>query len=204
MSFQRRPHPLETRRPPSPKNPFSRPMCKAMGRPPDLPTAYRWRVDGESLLGIAHQFAVSSLLPEVQNQLRSPSIDLEKLSSYSLNMPRRKAGTLLPLEVRILEIAQKAQSDGTLMYGFALASALSEDGGKTLTSHGTLYKALARLADGGLLETEWEDPEKAELEGRPRRRLYRISSMGSGALNAAHTAPAVSARPMPALRPVQP
>lgn len=119
-------------------------------------------------------------------------------------MPRRKAGTLLPLEVRILEIAQKAQADGTPVYGFALASALSEDGGKSLTAHGTLYKALGRLADVGLLETEWEDPETAEAEGRPRRRLYRISLRGSAALTAAQTAPAERARPLPTLRPVQP
>jgi PadR family transcriptional regulator, regulatory protein PadR len=119
-------------------------------------------------------------------------------------MPRRKAGTLLPLEVRILETAQKAQSDGTPMYGFALASALSEDGGKALTGHGTLYKALGRLADAGLLETEWEDPDMAEAEGRPRRRHYRISSRGSAALTATQTAPAARSRPVPTLRPVQP
>lgn len=111
---------------------------------------------------------------------------------------------MLPLEVRILGVARKAQSDGTPMYGFALASALSDDGGKSLTGHGTLYKALGRLADAGLLETEWEDPEKAEAEGRPRRRLYRISSRGSAALLAAQTPPAVSARPLPTFRPVQP
>ncbi|PNI09510.1 hypothetical protein CXX84_04460 [Arthrobacter sp. AFG7.2] len=119
-------------------------------------------------------------------------------------MPRRKAGTLLPLEVRILEIARKAQSDGNPMYGFALASALSDDAGKSLTSHGTLYKALGRLADAGLLETEWEDPEIAEAEGRPRRHLYRISLRGSAALIEARTVPAVSARPLSTLRPVQP
>lgn len=119
-------------------------------------------------------------------------------------MPRRKAGTLLPLEVRILETAQKAQSDGTPMYGFALASALSEDGGKALAGHGTLYKALGRLADAGFLETEWEDPDVAEAEGRPRRRLYRISSRGSAALTVTQTAPAAPDRPLPTLRPVQP
>ncbi|MBT2531344.1 helix-turn-helix transcriptional regulator [Arthrobacter sp. ISL-48] len=118
-------------------------------------------------------------------------------------MPRRKEGTLLPLEVRVLEIAQQAHSKRTPMYGFALASALSEDGGKSLTGHGTLYKVLARLADAGLLETEWEDPDIAEAEHRPRRRLYRISSQGTTALSAAHKAPATTPHPITILRPVQ-
>lgn len=119
-------------------------------------------------------------------------------------MPRRKEGTLLPLEVRVLEIAQQAHAKHTPLYGFALASALSEDGGKSLTGHGTLYKALARMADAGLLETEWEDPEIAEAERRPRRRLYRMSSKGTAALRAAQTAQATANRPLPTLRPVQP
>lgn len=119
-------------------------------------------------------------------------------------MPRRKPGTLLPLEVRVLEVAKQSQSDRTPMYGFALASALSEDGGKSLAGHGTLYKALGRLADAGLLETEWEDPENAEAEGRPRRRLYRISSKGIAALGAAGAVHATTARRLPTLRPVQP
>ena len=107
------------------------------------------------------------------------------------------------MEVRVLEIAQQAQSDGEPMYGFALASALSEDGGKSLTGHGTLYKALARMADAGLLDTEWEDPAIAEAEGRPRRRLYRISPNGVAALTTARTATARTLRPLPTLRPVQ-
>jgi PadR family transcriptional regulator, regulatory protein PadR len=119
-------------------------------------------------------------------------------------MPRRKAGTLLPLEVRVLEIAQQAQSKRAPMYGFALANALSGDGGKALTGHGTLYKALARMTEAGLLETEWEDPDVAEAERRPRRRLYRISSKGAAALSAAQTVQATAPRPATVLRPVQP
>lgn len=119
-------------------------------------------------------------------------------------MPRRIAGTLLPLELRVLEIARDAESDRKPMYGFALASALSGDGGKSLTGHGTLYKALARMAEAGLLETEWEDPEIAETERRPRRRLYRISSKGVAALHASHPGPATTPRPLATLRPVQP
>jgi PadR family transcriptional regulator, regulatory protein PadR len=119
-------------------------------------------------------------------------------------MPRRKEGTLLPLEARVLEIAEQEHSQQTPLYGFALASALSEDGGKSLAGHGTLYKALARMTEAGLLETEWEDPEIAEAERRPRRRLYRISSAGTAALRSAQPVTATKPRPLPTLRPVQP
>ena len=55
-------------------------------------------------------------------------------------------------------------------------------GAGRLTAHGTLYKALGRLADAGLLEYRWEDAEPALAEGRPRRRLYQITSAGQRAL----------------------
>jgi DNA-binding PadR family transcriptional regulator len=51
-----------------------------------------------------------------------------------------------------------------------------------LTAHGTLYKALGRLADSGLLEHRWEDAEAALAEGRPRRRLYRLTGQGQRSL----------------------
>ena len=72
------------------------------------------------------------------------------------------------------------------MYGFAVARALRDHAGAhRLTAHGTLYKALGRLAAGGLLESRWEEPDVALAEGRPRRRLYRISGVGQHALAAA-------------------
>lgn len=117
-------------------------------------------------------------------------------------MGRRKQGSLLHLEVRILQIAQELESKGDHVYGFALASALSADDGKALTSHGTLYKALARMTESGLLEAEWEDPEIAEKERRPRRRFYRITGAGKTALRAVPSGAAVSGLGQ-ALRPVQ-
>ena len=95
-------------------------------------------------------------------------------------MPRRKAGVLLPLEISILEHGIAADS----FYGFALARSLADDGA-ALTAHGTLYKALARMTEAGLLTAEWEDHAPAEAEGRPRRRLYRVSGEGAKALAAA-------------------
>ena len=99
-------------------------------------------------------------------------------------MPRRKAGSVLPLELAILEHGAATET----FYGFALARSLS-DGDSALTAHGTLYKALARMTEAGLLSAEWEDHSPAEAEGRPRRRLYRVTGEGARALAAAHATP---------------
>lgn len=107
-------------------------------------------------------------------------------------MPRRKPGTLLPLELRILAAGLDLQRGGDPFHGFALAAELSHDGtdARPLTAHGTLYKALGRLAEAGLLTAEWEDPAIAATEGRPRRRLYTVTADGVVALAAARaTAP---------------
>ena len=40
---------------------------------------------------------------------------------------------------------------------------------------GTMYPILIRLADQGLLETDWEQPQGL---GRPPRHLYRLSAEG--------------------------
>lgn len=75
-------------------------------------------------------------------------------------------------------------SDGDF-YGFALAKALAGRNGEGLTAHGTLYKALARMTDAGLLDASWEDAALAEAAGRPRRRLYTVSGEGIRAHQAA-------------------
>jgi DNA-binding PadR family transcriptional regulator len=95
---------------------------------------------------------------------------------------RRKKGTLLPVEVEILLAAAQARTtDDGWIHGFRLAKTLQGDSGR-LTAHGTLYKALGRLTTAGLLDDQWEDPETALAEGRPRRRLYQISGAGLAAL----------------------
>jgi PadR family transcriptional regulator, regulatory protein PadR len=92
-------------------------------------------------------------------------------------MPRRKPGTLLPLELEILDVALTTQLADEAFHGFGLAQAMREQtGARSLTAHGTLYKALGRLEDFGLLTSRWEDPA---VEGRPRRRLYELTSRGS-------------------------
>jgi PadR family transcriptional regulator PadR len=94
-------------------------------------------------------------------------------------MPRRKPGTLLPLEAEILEAAlSEARAGRATFHGFALAQAMREQGGsRALTGHGTLYKALGRLEEFGLLSSRWEDAEAAD--GRPRRRLYELTGEGA-------------------------
>ncbi len=93
-------------------------------------------------------------------------------------MPRRKPGTLLPLETEILDVALSIVRSGeATFHGFGLAQTMREQArSRSLTAHGTLYKALSRLEEFGLLSSRWEDA--AEAEGRPRRRLYELTGEG--------------------------
>jgi PadR family transcriptional regulator PadR len=95
-------------------------------------------------------------------------------------MPRRKPGTLLPLETEILELALSMLHAGhATFHGFGLAQTMREQSGsRSLTAHGTLYKALSRLEEFGLLTSRWEDVAAA-AEGRPRRRLYELTGEGA-------------------------
>jgi PadR family transcriptional regulator PadR len=92
---------------------------------------------------------------------------------------RRKSGTLLPLETEILEAALTMLRSGqTTFHGFGLAQTMREQSrSRSLTAHGTLYKALSRLEEFGLLSSRWEDA--AAVEGRPRRRLYELTAEGA-------------------------
>jgi DNA-binding PadR family transcriptional regulator len=97
---------------------------------------------------------------------------------------RRKPGAVLPLEAAILAAAVELTAAGTSRFhGFLLAKHVRDvEGAKLLTAHGTLYKALGRMEKAGLLASEWEDPDAAADEGRPRRRLYEITAAGRVAL----------------------
>lgn len=93
-------------------------------------------------------------------------------------MPPRKPGTLLPLEAEILTTALAMHRGGqATFHGFGLAQAMREHrGSRSLTAHGTLYKALSRLEELELLTSKWE--EAAAAETRPRRRLYTLTGRG--------------------------
>jgi PadR family transcriptional regulator PadR len=113
-------------------------------------------------------------------------------------MPRRKPDTLLPLESEILAAALSMLREGhAAFHGFGLAQTMREQSGaRALTGHGTLYKALGRLEEFGLLASRWEDA--AAAEGRPRRRLYALTGQGA---RVAEQAVAAKAGPAGAPRP---
>ncbi|MFN0093984.1 MAG: PadR family transcriptional regulator [Dehalococcoidia bacterium] len=112
---------------------------------------------------------------------------------------RRKPGTLLPLEVSILEAALLLRAGGGAeFHGYLIASKVKEHAdSRSLTAHGTLYKALERMQTAGLIASRWEDPQLAAAEERPRRRLYHVTPIGELAFADARAAQRAAA---PAVR----
>jgi DNA-binding PadR family transcriptional regulator len=100
---------------------------------------------------------------------------------------QRKKGTLTTIEVRILSAALQLRASGLRqVHGFRLAQAMQEEHEfARRPAYGTLYRALDRMADMGLLESSWEDPNVAADLGRPRRRFYEVTAAGEVALAAA-------------------
>ena len=105
---------------------------------------------------------------------------------------RRKAGSLVPLELAICVCALDFLRDGAAeFHGYAMARHLGDLGdSRLLTAYGTLYRALSRLAAMGLLESRSEDPEIPARENRPGRRLYTITAAGAAAVREARVASA--------------
>ena len=69
-----------------------------------------------------------------------------------------------------------ALADGEVLHGYAIMQAVSErSGGRETILPGTLYAALARMVDDGLVE-ELAGP--IEASGGPPRRYYRRTSFG--------------------------
>lgn len=88
------------------------------------------------------------------------------------------------MEVAILRAAVGLRANGVQeFHGFMIAKEMVDRrDSRRLTGHGTLYKALDRLREMGFLVDRWEDPMIAAEEGRPRRRLYRVTVPGQQAL----------------------
>ena len=86
----------------------------------------------------------------------------------------------MPLERAICETAAALHRSGDEeFHGYELAKRLGEYGDrKLLTAYGTLYRALGRMEQMGLLESRWEDPEIPARENRPGRRLYHLTAAG--------------------------
>jgi len=64
-------------------------------------------------------------------------------------------------------LAEFLHGEGEWRYGYDISR-------NTGLKSGTLYPILMRLAEHGMLETSWE----AQVEGRPPRHLYKITSDG--------------------------
>ena len=82
---------------------------------------------------------------------------------------------LVDLEVDILGVGIELQAEhfGDF-YGFALAKRIADrPGASALTAYGTLYKALSRLAERGLVESEWETRHRGTRAARSCRSTAR-------------------------------
>jgi hypothetical protein len=112
---------------------------------------------------------------------------------YTLRV-RRKAGTVLPVELELLDAAIELKSSGTAeFHGFLIAHEMRDrSGAKDLIAYGNLYRILERMEKAGWLESKWEDPAVATEERRPRRRLYRLTGQG---IAASQHSEAVTVRP---------
>jgi DNA-binding PadR family transcriptional regulator len=107
-----------------------------------------------------------------------------------LHFVRRKLGSLVALEVEILDALLRLRMRGEReAHGFLIATEIRRPSGdhRRLTAYGTLYRALDRLVDTGMIVSRWEDPETAARAGRPRRRYHRITAAGEAALIDAST-----------------
>ena len=111
---------------------------------------------------------------------------------------RRKPGSLVPLELAICSAALALRDRGmNQFHGYLLAKEMKDaSDARLLTAYGTLYRALGRLEQMGLMTSEWEDPQIPADANRPRRRLYAITPNGQAAVaNAAPSSPAPLAVP---------
>jgi DNA-binding PadR family transcriptional regulator len=97
---------------------------------------------------------------------------------------RRKAGSLVPLELAICTAALELRVRGIEQFhGYLIAKEIKDASDvKLLTAYGTLYRALGRLEQMGLMTSAWEDPQIPADENRPRRRLYAITPDGQTAV----------------------
>ena len=105
---------------------------------------------------------------------------------------RRKPGQLVPLERAICDAALDLRERGAdTFHGYELAKTLRRvPDAPLITAFGTLYRALARLEQMGLVESRWE--ESAPDHNRPRRRLYTLTAAGAAAADAARRAAATA------------
>lgn len=88
----------------------------------------------------------------------------------------RDPDALLPLKQATYQILL-ALGDGESRHGYAVMQAIAEiTGGRETILPGTLYAALARMVDEGLVEES--APRADDVSGGPPRRYYKRTSFG--------------------------
>jgi DNA-binding PadR family transcriptional regulator len=88
----------------------------------------------------------------------------------------RDPATLLPLKQATYQILL-ALDEGELLHGYAIMQAISDmTSGRDTILPGTLYAALARMVDDGLVEES--APREVDSSGGPPRRYYRRTKFG--------------------------
>jgi DNA-binding PadR family transcriptional regulator len=102
---------------------------------------------------------------------------------------RRKANSLVGFERQLLMAALAlAEAGQPEFYGYAIARDLADaTEARRLVGHGTLYRALDRLEEFGMLASRLEDADDAAQQARPRRRLYWLTAEGEMAAQTART-----------------
>jgi DNA-binding PadR family transcriptional regulator len=95
---------------------------------------------------------------------------------YPMRRLTRDPEALLPLKQATYQILL-ALGDGESRHGYAVMQAIAEiTGGRETILPGTLYAALARMVDEGLVEES--EPRADEVSGGPPRRYYKRTSFG--------------------------
>ena len=90
--------------------------------------------------------------------------------------PSKDPATLIPLKHSIYRVLL-AMPDGESLHGYAIMQAVSEmTHGRETILPGTLYAALARMVDEGLVDVR--EAADDDPSGGPRRRYYRRTSFG--------------------------
>lgn len=90
--------------------------------------------------------------------------------------PPKDAAALLPLKQSIYRVLL-ALPDGESLHGYAIMQAVSEmTQGRETILPGTLYAALARMVDEGLVAAQ--DAPDGDPSGGPARRYYQRTEFG--------------------------
>ena len=109
----------------------------------------------------------------------------------------------MPLEIAICCAALALRDRGVEQFhGYLIAKELKDTSNtKLLTAYGTLYRALGRLEQMGLMTSTWEDPQIPADANRPRRRLYAITPDGQTAVANAASDTAIAPLATPRVSP---